>query len=734
MIKLDKNMRFLSYIIYFIIILNLALSYNIPFVLPLAGLIALCIVPGFLLCLLFRIKVTDLYENFLYSIGLSIIFDLLFGLFLNTLLPIFRINNPLSSQNLQIGFSVIILILTSLIIYSGNAPSISFKIPKILKIEKIFLMFGFLIVVCIFTGIYLLNATITNIFLIFSIFLIPLLLFFLIVYHDNSIQSNSIKRIYPFIIYFISFSLLMVLALRSNFIIGVDTHEEYYFFYTTLIQSAWIPAPSFLLSSALSISILPAVFEKLLNIDPQLLFKVLYPLLFSITPLIIYVIVKKYVNELLALFASCFFMFQEIFVNTTENSRTSLAIFFFAFAVLVLCDKELSNVKKYAMLLLFIVGSIFSHYTSAFFFFLILFFAYLMSTVIGEFKHRKEIRFDNLPLIIFFITLIYFWEQQINNLLTIGLQDTNKRFYIFFDIIENDVSKHSVPTFTYTFFQKFFNFYPRLLCFVLIGIGIVFACYSWVQNERKNSFPKFNVKIDETLFFMGIVVFGLLVSIIFAPQLIFDTGRLSEFLFVVLPVFLIIGTCNLFNLIVRSENVFCTGLKFHKKIQPLIQYGKSHQIKIVSGVLLFLLIPQLLFATHITDQFYGGPYSVLLNSPKYSTNPYDNPDKFLYIFDQDAMALHWFNHNSHENTSIVSDYYGNKKITSLVSQQSMLYQPTLMESREEVSLKGYIFLPVISKNYNRFFPVLGNATPISSLNHIFNQKNKIYADGALLYK
>ncbi len=96
MIKFDKNIWFLNYIICFLVIFNLALSYRIPLVLPIFGLIVLCIVPGILFCLLFRIKVTDIYENFLYSIGISIVFDLLFGLLINTLLPFFGTNDPLS--------------------------------------------------------------------------------------------------------------------------------------------------------------------------------------------------------------------------------------------------------------------------------------------------------------------------------------------------------------------------------------------------------------------------------------------------------------------------------------------------------------------------------------------------------------------------------------------------------------------------------------------------------------
>jgi uncharacterized membrane protein len=339
---------------------------------------------------------------FLFSIGLSIVFDLLFGLIINTLLPLLGINNPLSSYNLQIGFSIIIIVLTSLIVYTHRAPKISLILPKIFKIEKIFLIFVFEILVCFLTGIYLVNNNISNLFLIFSIILIPILLILLILYNDD-----SIKRIYPVIIYLISSSLLMLLALRSNYILGFDSHEEYFLFYTTLIQSVWIPDSNLLLSAALSISIFPTIFEKFFNIDPQILFKVLFPLIFSVTPLIIYAIAKKYVNELLALFASCYFMFQNWFTLTSANSRTSLAIFFFAFLVLTLCDKELSKTKKYALILLFIPGIILSHYTSALIFLLIILSTYILEMMADRYENRSENRFINFPIIIYSMSLIF---------------------------------------------------------------------------------------------------------------------------------------------------------------------------------------------------------------------------------------------------------------------------------------------------------------------------------------
>ena len=78
MIKITKNSGFFLSVAGFLCILNLALALKIPGILQISGLVALCIVPGYLLCLLFRIQVTDRIENFLYYTGMSIVFRSLF--------------------------------------------------------------------------------------------------------------------------------------------------------------------------------------------------------------------------------------------------------------------------------------------------------------------------------------------------------------------------------------------------------------------------------------------------------------------------------------------------------------------------------------------------------------------------------------------------------------------------------------------------------------------------------
>ena len=292
---------------------------------------------------------------------------------------------------------------------------------------------------------------------------------------------------------------------------------------------------------------------------------------------------------------------------------------------------------------------------------------------------------------------------------------------------------HYTPTIYPSLLLKFVN-YTRLSIYVLIGLGVFIGFYNMIQKEIKGySFPTFSENVDRSFIFMGIITFIMLVGILFLPGIfLYDTSRLQGLIFVILSVFLILGACFFFKLVLCEEISLFSKTKLHKKIEPLIKYCRSNQYKLISFLLLFLLIPQLLFATSIINQFNQGPYSLILNSPKYSRNI--DQGGYSYSFDQDAIALQWFKEHSFGNESIFSDDYGNQKITSMINQKSSLYQRSITEKKDENFLKGYIFLTVINENYASFYDLNGEKMEISSLNPILNQKNKIFNNEAVLYK
>jgi uncharacterized membrane protein len=625
-------------------------------------------------------------------------------------------------------------VLAAGILVTGRVPVITLSRPNLSRMEKIVLIFGLIMLICCETGIYLRNAEITISVLVFSILLIIGLLLICIRY-----QKYSLKRIYPVILFLISFSLLLIVSLRSNYIIGDDVNEEYYLFFSTLTNMVWVPDSTLLLNSALSISILPTIFENFLFVNPQILYKLLFPLLSIILPLIIYATVKKYFSDILALVAACFFIFQKFFVGIPLNPRTSVAIIFYALTVLVLCDRELANAKKYAMMLLFITGGIFSHYTSSFVFLFILLSAYLMDLILSRIGNGKEKGLVNIPLLVFFMSIIFFWYQQtINIVFNKGMEFTLLRKNIFENMMEQNLTTyHASPVYINppTILDRV-AVYSRLALYVLIGLGILVALYVWFrtryQRESASGSPG---KMSKFLISMGCAATAILFVSVVAPSLFFqyDTGRITALLFVILPVFLILGGLRVFD-----PTVWATFLPPKIKVfQPVKGFFISNRNEITAVILLFLLVPQLLFATYLTSQIDGSPYSVLLNPPKSveGLDPaFKDPLKYSYIFDQDASALQWFRSYSYKYGRIYADPYGNKKITCIVTRRFNLYQNSFLDLYDRDLAEAYVFVTVLNNYFGHFRDFDGRETDVSTANWIFSEKSKIFSNGADIYR
>jgi len=212
-------------------------------------------------------------------------------------------------------------------------------------------------------GMHLMNTKDDNSMLMALLLLIPAYVIII------SIWNTKIpERAYPLIIFMTSISLVLLMGMRSSHIIGIDAHTEYYIFQQTLSNEKWQILIKSTLDSCLSISILPAIFQSFLGVNSEYLFKILYPILFSISPLVVYIIAKKYLAAIYAFLAAIFFMSQSTFLGTTSNPRTTVAILFVALSIMVLTNDRLSLFEKRILLIIFILSCIVSHYSTTYIF------------------------------------------------------------------------------------------------------------------------------------------------------------------------------------------------------------------------------------------------------------------------------------------------------------------------------------------------------------------------------
>ncbi|MDZ4246630.1 MAG: hypothetical protein U1D67_05890, partial [Dehalococcoidia bacterium] len=144
------------------------------------------------------------------------------------------------------------------------------------------------------------------------------------------------EKVYPVAIFLIGVSLVLMYALRSNHIIDGDTHREYFMFLTTFENRYWSQLGFGVLDACLSITLLPAIYQTFLNINPEFLFKLLVSSIVAIMPLVVYLMSKRYIGSFYGFLASVFLISQITFLQAPSFTRVSVAITFFALAILVL--------------------------------------------------------------------------------------------------------------------------------------------------------------------------------------------------------------------------------------------------------------------------------------------------------------------------------------------------------------------------------------------------------------
>ena len=408
-LKFEYNEWLVLVILSIILLTDLSIFLNIPVLRQILGFLFLFLLPGLLIVQILKLNKIGYTEKVVLSVGLSISFLMLFGLLINNSSLSLGYDAPLGTISLLISFNIVFVVL-AIIGYKRNEKSV-FSLPNfnLSRSEKAFLVVPIFLPALSILGTHLMKIADNNIILIFLYFLISF--YIVLVCFFN--QKFS-KRLYPVVIFSISLSLLMIFALRFPHISGHDVHYEYgLYFLRTLENLHWSMVGHYsTLDACLSISILPAIFQSIMNATAQeYLFKAVYVSICSFTPIAVYVISKKYVGELYAFLASFLFMTSASFLAAAGSPRTNVAIFFVALAVMALFSDKIYPLKRRLLCTVFIVSMVISHYSTTYIFFFI-----ILATFVGTeilFKRYTFKKSISLTFVLLFFAFIFFWYSQI---------------------------------------------------------------------------------------------------------------------------------------------------------------------------------------------------------------------------------------------------------------------------------------------------------------------------------
>ena len=694
-----------------VILTDLAILLNVPFLRQIFGFLFLTILPGVLILQILKLDKIDFTEKFVLSVGLSISFVMFFGLLLNNTLFSLGYETPLATFPLLISFNIAFIALAIIGLRTNKDPIFSLPRLNLTTPEKAFLIVPILFPALSIFGIHIMNTTDNNIILMLLLFLIPIYVTFVSLFN----QKNP-KRLYPIVIFLISISLLLLMSLRSDYIIGSDIFVEYTLFQTTLHNLHWSVSGQSVLDACLSISLLPAIYQSILNTIPEFLYKILYSLIYSFSPVAVYLLSRKYIGEQYAFLASCFFMFQYYFLLAAQSPRTTLALFFFALAMMTLFNDRIDPLKKRFLFIVFIASCIVSHYATAYVFFFIMLGAFVgMEILSKKYTFKKVV---SLTLVILFFAFIFFWYSQVTETaFNVGVDFFEKTVINLNQFFIEESRSHTAPgLYEKGMFQKTIpykiEFVFKLLSFAFIGIGVITAIIRYKEMsfpELKFKKPDFmREKLDVGYLLIALGCSALLVTMVVLPFVShgYSIVRLHAVANTILSIFFVIGGLVLSKHFLSKEK--------QKKLTKNTSQVQAYLI------ILLVLIPYFLCVTDVTYNIAGIPRSVLLNSEGYEYLTY-------YVHDTDVISANWLKGHTIDGERIYSDF-GAKSALILAYKRLPLHTSLFFQKNKRVG-DGYIYFRYLAVIHKKVFVDKIILEDLSDYSHLLNNESMIYNNG-----
>jgi len=761
--KFLKVILLIQITLFAFIILEYA-GIQIPVLRQITAFVYLTFIPGYLILRILKMHELKTIKIILYSSGVSIASLMFIGFLMNLIYPAMGIENPISLTPLTITLSAFVLIL-SLISYKIDD---GFKKEEFIDTNDLFSPWSLFLVILPFSviiGTYLVNYYDITSLLMFTLFitcLIPVLITFDKIPH----------RYYPLGIFTIALSLLFHASLISKFIAGYDIVQEYHYADLVLKNLFWDPSLFKEYNSVLSVVILAPIYSIISDLSLASVFKVIYPFIYSLVPVGIYLIYEEQTKDTRVSFLSVF-LFMSIasfFLEMVSNARQEIAELFLVLLFILIFFRE----KKQVLYIIFILGIAVSHYSISFMYMFIflgvwvllgiyrnsktwdiinkmsyslLYFiilkpknAYSVNNIpensnnylkinkamdkivlrskveyfFDKFSYLKNTRINIYMVILFFVVSLSWYIYSADSFTFINLIDVFKSALFKLSELLNPYSSQSLELILaeYNSPARMIEKYLYLITQSLIIVGFLSVLFKKYRSEFEDSYLAFSL-------FNLIVLFASIVLPNLAGS--FNTSRFYQLSLFFLAPFFIIGTIVFFKF-------------FIDKVKSLQNRSFEHSLKPLAAFLTIFL----LFSSGIAIEFTND----------YSKSMAFDKDDWVFFFqhDQDVASAQWL--EKHSSGQIYADYF------SLISFVTFGYtksdrtawggiNDTTFDTKElfnwtVIYPNDYIYVrygdveTLKTRSNNPYYPVeSGNFT--KKMNKIYDSNSEIYRSSDPIY-
>lgn len=677
-----------------------ALGFGIPILTQIVGFIYLAFIPGLLILRIMKLHKLGKIETLMYSVGLSLAFSMFLGLFMNSVYPHIRIDKPISAWPLM-GTMTVALLILSFVAYrrdKGFSTPTQFEWHQLLSPPVLLLISLPLLSVL---GTQMVNIYHNNILLLVLIPLIALLP--ILVLFTKFIPH----RLYPLAVMTIALALLYHWALISNYLTGYDIHTEYYFANLVITNSLWDATITNSYNALLSIAMLAPTYSIICGMELTWVFKIIYPLFFSLVPLGIYQIYSRQIGSKVAFLAAFFFMSVITFyTEMVALARQQIAELFLVLILLIIISKSMNRLGRSVLCLTFGAAIVVSHYSVSYFFvfslFIVLLIPFLSQRISAHglskgaksakaMNHRRhEIVESNSSVGNRVITLSftafygvvclswYMWQSGSSAFIAM-VELTNHIATTFFTEFLSLMSSQALWLITTPTVSPLHEVTKYLYLFTqfLIAVGILDLVLHWRQK-----------KFDEEVSVFSLVSFIVLLAAVAVPYfaIALNTTRIYQLSLILLAPFCVTGA------------VAISRFLFRKR-----QLTSKIPLKAVS----ILLAVFLLFSTGFVYEVAKDHPSSISLSQEWIKRYGDAEEKAsfygVYTSDEDVFSAKWLS-KSVENTEDLNIYatywvFGQVHAVESYGMISHWKITPLDNSTQEVESGAYIYLQYLNVVY-----------------------------------
>ena len=707
---------------------------QIPIIRQFIGFIYLTFVPGIIILRILKLHKLGNIETILYTVGLSIATLMFTGLLMNTILPFFGISGPISITPLIATISVVVFVL-SILSYVRDKDFSDQNFIDIKNISSPPALFLCMIPFLSIFGTYLVNFHHNNILLMFLILIIALIA--VLIAFDKFIPKN----LYSLAVFVIAISLLFHNSLISMYIWGWDIYHEFYLTNLVTVNTIWDPTTYGNCNAMLSLVMLAPIYSIISDISLTWVFKIIYPLLFSLVPLGLYRVFQKQTDDKIAFLACFFFMSVSTFyIDMLALARQQIAELFLVLLILLMINKSMAKITRSLLFIVFGISLTVSHYGLSYIYMFCLISAWLLlvladnpamqrlrDNIHTKYSRYKSERFAGNPVstnaenrtisstfVLLFIIFTLTWYMYVssssafNTIVNIGDHIASS---IFVDFL-NPEAAQGLELMTAQAAPGLLHKVNALIHYlnqILIIIGCITLLLIYRELKFESEYTAFSMVNLAILFAAVSVPF-------FASSL--NMTRVYQITLIFLAPSCVIGGISVFRVLSRVLKVSWTD----KSVRS--------SLKVLSVYFVIFMLYSTGFVWEVTDDTPG---SISLSQDKLLVFR-------MLIHEQDMTGAKWLSVHRDNSIVVYANIYTRADVTlwayGFVPKEQVI---RVIKEPREIKDDSYVFLSYVNVVWDAisFYPE-GKTIPCALhnttfFNRVHNHKNKIYDNGGNIY-